>query len=243
MPDFRARLEQLRVRDDRLSVNVETWKESPTNLRVKFYVESDGKPSRSDDLPIENGRVEFIFGGAIHFAMAHLVLTKTGEDIDNRIFAQYHSREGIVIEASELRVKELANGGEGLLVEFKERLPPDEHHFLDSVVAFANTRGGTILVGVGNHGEIVGVERKPEEIQETITHWISEKCDPRPSFTTKQIDVNGKTVIVVDVESGQSKPYQDLDRGFFVRKSGSNRRARRSELEEMFRTQQVARFA
>jgi hypothetical protein len=243
LPDFRARLKQLRVQEGKLSVDVETWKESPSNLRVKFYVESDGKPSRSTDLAIENGRAEFVFNGALHFAMAHLVLTKTGDDIDNRLFAPYYSREGIVVEASELRVKELANAGEGLLVEFKEKLPPDEHHFLDSVIAFANTSGGAILIGVSDHGEIVGVEKNPEEIRETITNWISEKCDPRPSFTINQIEVDGKTVIVVDVASGPSKPYQDLDRGFLVRKGASNRQARRSEVEEMFRSHQVARYA
>jgi ATP-dependent DNA helicase RecG len=124
---------------------------------------------------------------------------------------------------------------------FKEKLPPDEHRFLDSVIVFANTNGGTIIVGVSDYGEIVGVEKNLEEIQETITNWISEKCDPRPSFTINQIEIDGKSVIVVDVTSGPSKPYQDLDRGFFVRKAASNRQARRSEVEEMFRIHQVAR--
>lgn len=243
LPDFRARLNQLRIQEGKLSVDVETRKENPKNLRVKFYVQSSGKPARSSDLALEDGRAEFAFEGDLTSAMVHLILTSSGEDLDNRLFAPYYSRGGIVIETSELRVKELARAGEGLLVEFKEDLPLDEHRFLDSVVAFANTSGGTILIGVSDDCEIVGVKKNPQEIRETITNWISEKCDPRPSYTMNQLEVDGKTVILVDVANGPTKPYHNLDRGFIVRRGASNRQARRSEVEEMFRSHQVARYA
>lgn len=243
LPDFRARINQLHVQDGKLSVDVEPRSEKPENLRVKFYVESGGKPTRSSDLAVEGGRAEFAYKGSLHSAMAHLILTTTGEDIDNRLFAPYYSREGIIVEASALRVKELAGAGEGLLVELKEDLPSEEHRFLDSVIAFANTNGGTILIGVSDNCEIVGIKKNTQEIRQTITNWISEKCDPRPLFTMNQVEVDAKTVIVVDVPMGSTKPYHHHDRGFIVRSGASNRQARRSEVEEMFRGHQVARYA
>ena len=40
---------------------------------------------------------------------------------------------------------------------------------LDSVIAFANTSGGTIPVGVNDNHELVGV-KDPEKIKKTITN-------------------------------------------------------------------------
>lgn len=242
VPDLRARINRLRIQEGKLSVDVEPRIEKAENLRVKFYAQCEGKPTCSSDLTLESGRAEFMFKGTLTYAMAHLILTSTGEDIDNRVFAPYYSREDIVVEASELRVKELVTAGEGLRVEFKEDLPPDEHRFLDSMIAFANTSGGTILIGVSDDCEIKGIKQNPQQVLETITNWVSEKCDPRPSYTTNQLEVDGKTIIIVDVATGSTKPYHHLDRGFLVRRGASNRQARRSEVEEMFHGHQVARF-
>jgi len=242
LPDFRARFGQLKVLDRKLLIDVHPKTENSENLRVKFYVESGGRTSRSQDLVIKNGRVEFPFDGELSVAMAHLLLTTTGEEIDNRIFVPYQTREGIEVESSELRIKELARAGEGLLVEYKSKLPPDLHRFLDSVVAFANTSGGAILVGVSDNCEIIGVD-EPGKVKKTITNWISDKCDPRPPFNLMQLEVDGKIVIVVDVPIGPLRPYQDVDLGFFMRTGASNRQAKRSEVEQLFRHQQVARYA
>lgn len=59
---------------------------------------------------------------------------------------------------------ELTRKGEGQSLEYKAWLPThtdDRKHweFLQTVVAFANTKGGTILVGVDDDGEITGIEQ------------------------------------------------------------------------------------
>jgi len=52
---------------------------------------------------------------------------------------------------------ELINSGECSQVEFKEKVPrPDE--LASEIVAFANTDGGTVIFGVNDQGEIVGLQ-------------------------------------------------------------------------------------
>jgi ATP-dependent DNA helicase RecG len=51
----------------------------------------------------------------------------------------------------------LIDSGEGLQIEFKERIPPPDE-LASEIVAFANTDGGTIIFGVSDKGEIVGLQ-------------------------------------------------------------------------------------
>ena len=241
LPDFRARFRTMRILQKTIRLDVEAKEETLENLRVKFYVESDGKRLRSPDLPIENGSVQFNYQGDLKLVMAFLLSLTKGDDIDHREFSPlwYGTRDDVTIEASELRVRELIQMGEGPRVEFKEELPDDEHRFLDSVIAFSNTYGGTILIGVNDNGEITGVKKNVEDVEKTVINWVSDKCDPRPDVKLSWIQLDGKTIVILDTPEGSTKPYQDIDRGFFVRRGASNRQARRSEVEEMFRTPRV----
>lgn len=51
------------------------------------------------------------------------------------------------------RLREVIAAGEGRQVEFKRGLPRDEKT-ARTLVAFANTRGGLLIVGVGDRGEL-----------------------------------------------------------------------------------------
>ena len=234
LPDFRARIRAMTISEGKLAVSVEAREEDWKNLRAKFYVESDGKPTRSSDLTLENDHAEFEFNGELNMAMVHLFSAVTGEDLDNRAFAPYRQAdEGIIIEASEQRVLELIRRGEGLRVEFKADIRSD-HRFLDSVISFANTYGGTILVGVSDDCEIEGVQGS-DDLKETIQNLISDLCDTPPEISLNHIEIEGRTVIVADVPQGTKKPYQVRNRGFFVRRGSSNRRATTIEVGEMFK--------
>jgi hypothetical protein len=236
-PDYRARIRELRILEGKLCVDVESRGESLDKLRVKFYVHSEGKSSKSPDLELAKGHAEFAFNGSPNLAMVHLLSIDSGDHIDNRIFAPYYARGGIVIEASETRVLEMIRNGEGLKAEFKELLPPDLHRFLDSVVAFANTKGGSILVGVNNEGEIKGIQND-NDVRTTILQWNADKCDPPAPVNLTSIQVEGRNLVLVDIQEGTDKPYQDRDKGFYVRRGASNRQATRSEVLAMARSSQ-----
>jgi hypothetical protein len=247
LPDFRARIRAMKLMERRVGVSVEAREESLKNLRAKFYVEGDGRRFRSDDLALDDGSAEFRYDGDLRLVMVHILSAAHGDDIDSRSFSPYGDQarwsEGVLVETSELRVKELVRAGEGSRVEFKASLPEDEHRFLDSVIAFANTNGGTVLLGVDDNGEVSGIKEKTEKTGMTIMNWISEKCDPPPQVSLAEVELDGKRVIILDVPQGANKPYQDIDKGFFVRRGASNRQAKRAEIAAMFSEHQVSRYS
>ena len=121
--------------------------------------------------------------------------------------------------------------GESKNVEFKEALPEKSIKYMKTVVAFANGMGGKIIFGIADKNrEIVGVDNT--EIFKTIdaiANAISDSCEPAiiPDITLQTI--NGKTIIVVEIEEGRQRPYYikalGRDGGVYVRVAGTTRLA------------------
>lgn len=99
--------------------------------------------------------------------------------------------------------------GEGLHIEFKRKLP-EWDKLLREVIAFANTQGGTIFIGVADHGEIFGT-KDPTEIEEALRLNLPLYCRPLPTFRIETIPLNRKRAVVcVHVPPGNQKPYLAL---------------------------------
>jgi len=95
--------------------------------------------------------------------------------------------------------------------ELKEIVNAD---FKKEVVAFANTDGGEIFVGIAKDGSIVGVDNAEAEM-ERISNMIRDGIKPDLSaYTTVSVArVEGKDVIRVTVSQGEKKPYHLSDKG------------------------------
>ncbi len=74
-------------------------------------------------------------------------------------------------------------GGEGKNVEFKEEIPSGQA-IAKTVVAFANTAGGKLIIGVNNLGEVIGL--KPDfdilELRYIVPSIIYDNCYPNILF-------------------------------------------------------------
>lgn len=86
-------------------------------------------------------------------------------------------------------------------LEFKETL---SNSFLKTVSAFSNYEGGTVLFGVDDNGETVGVG-DPKQLCHDIENKINDSIVPQPNYTLNVLD-EGPVVELV-VEPGVSKPY------------------------------------
>jgi len=89
------------------------------------------------------------------------------------------------------RVMKLLGLGETESVEFKEK--PSEP-FYKTISALANTKGGTIVLGVSDSAQIVGVERSG---MEDLTNRIVNKLSIYPDIDT--VDIDDKRVLIIDV--------------------------------------------
>jgi predicted HTH transcriptional regulator len=114
--------------------------------------------------------------------------------------------------------------GESSKVQFKERLP-----HIDSIahelIAFANTSGGYLLIGVNDKtGTLNGLSFS--EIQQSnsqIVNAASQKAFPPICVVTETISIEDQNIIVVKIKEGISKPYKDSNGTIYV-KNGSDKR-------------------
>lgn len=95
--------------------------------------------------------------------------------------------------------------GEGLFIEFKLKLP-EWDKLMREVVAFANTEGGTVYIGVDDDGRLVG-ERDPREVEEVLPGKIEAYCRPVPDFRLSRIPISPKrAVVAIRVRRSLCKP-------------------------------------
>lgn len=125
--------------------------------------------------------------------------------------------------------------GEDSRHQFK-RAVKSEAELAEDFVAFSNGDGGEIFVGVADDGSVTGLTaREIAELNKRISNAASQWVRPEPQITTENIATETGVVVIIRVLSGISKPYQDKDGNFWVKKGADNRRAlAREELQRMF---------
>ena len=96
--------------------------------------------------------------------------------------------------------------GEGDKLEFK-RKANHPNKIAREIVAFSNTRGGLLLVGVDDDGTIYGSKYAREDAF-SIQSYLEKYCAPQPVLSTLFVPVNARRmVLVITVEEGPEKPY------------------------------------
>ncbi len=126
----------------------------------------------------------------------------------------------------------LIQQGEHQTQDFKYCIS-DSKKIARSLVAFANTDGGRLLIGVKDNGRIAGVRSDEEYYMVESAAKIYSK--PAISFTTRQHLVEGKTVLEVVVERSPEKPHFARDDEWkwwaYFRKDDENRLATKIMIE------------
>ena len=113
--------------------------------------------------------------------------------------------------------EELIQQGEGQKIEFKSSF---QKEVIETAVAFANAKGGKILIGVDDKGAIVGVDCNQESLQNGINQ-IKQNTAPAliPDISVEEID--GKKIVIIEVKEYPIKPVSFKNR-YFVRKVNAN---------------------
>lgn len=100
---------------------------------------------------------------------------------------------------------------ESEVVELKEIYTPD---LKKEIISFANTNGGTILIGVQGNGNIIGIDNADFVIQQ-IANSIRNSIRPDITMFTniELLKYEDKTYIKLTVEQGTKRPYYLSDKG------------------------------
>ncbi|MEA4849481.1 MAG: ATP-binding protein, partial [Clostridiaceae bacterium] len=93
---------------------------------------------------------------------------------------------------------------ESILVEFKQEYTSA---IVKTVVAFANTNGGTIYIGVDDNGSIVGVEDADSTMLK-LSNTVRDSIKPDVTLFVEyhQEIIEGKTIVRAEVQKGTSCP-------------------------------------
>lgn len=94
---------------------------------------------------------------------------------------------------------------ESEVLEFKSEIVGD---ICKEIVAFANTRGGEIWIGVADDGTVVGVS-DPDETMLRINNMVRDSIKPDVTmFVRYEVRaLDGKQIVAVTVQKGTDRPY------------------------------------
>jgi hypothetical protein len=118
---------------------------------------------------------------------------------------KYHSGiSNVLPQGPNSYIKRLINGGEHQQLDFKFEIS-DSRKIAKTLVAFSNTDGGKLLIGVKDNGRIAGVRTDEEFFM--VQAAADMYCKPIVTFESKRWVIECKTVLEVTIPKGTTMPY------------------------------------
>ncbi|PWJ62271.1 helix-turn-helix domain-containing protein [Rathayibacter iranicus] len=116
---------------------------------------------------------------------------------------------------------------------------------LRTIVAFANSAGGHLIIGVSDDGTVVGVT-DPFAEEERIASLIADTIEPQLVPAIDLATVGNRTVLIVDVPLSTRRPHyvraQGMNGGVYVRLGSTTRQADPALVAELERTARGVAF-
>ena len=121
--------------------------------------------------------------------------------------------------------------GEGYRIEFKESMTSIDKE----LVAFVNSSGGRIFLGITDNKEIKGIkitDKLKSQIQD-----IANNCQPPIKIILEEFE----NILIINVREGEDKPYRCAS-GFYTRVGPNSQKLNRNEIVEFFKSEGKIRF-
>jgi len=145
-----------------------------------------------------------------------------------------------------MNLNDLISLGESKTVEFKLTLPTNKD-ISRSIIAFANTSGGKLIVGVDDDRNIIGIEEQNIfELQDKISSIIYDSCAPNIIPEIYTLNSENKLLLVIEVFRGNLLPYylksEGKNNGTYIRVGATNRKAGYENILELERQKRNISF-
>jgi ATP-dependent DNA helicase RecG len=135
-------------------------------------------------------------------------------------------------------IERLLRSPEGKTLEFKRDLS-SPRNLLKTLVAFANTAGGILVLGLGDDRQILGITQPLDE-EERLCSLIADSIAPRLVPNIELVTVEDKTLLLVEVFVSGQRPHwlkaEGPEQGVYVRLGSTNRQADRELIAELRRS-------
>jgi len=126
----------------------------------------------------------------------------------------------------------IRQSGEGYKTEFKRNLNTD---LAKELVAFANSSGGRIFIGIEDDGSVSGVSINND--LKSRVEAMARDCDPAIRIDLEPFD----NILIVHVPEGKEKPYRCTN-GFYIRSGASSVKLSTQEIIDFIKTEGRVRF-
>ena len=140
---------------------------------------------------------------------------------------------------------DLISQPEGKTLEFKRDLSSPKN-IVKTIVAFANTAGGRIIIGVEDGSHAVTGVADPLDEEERLCNLIADSIAPRLVPDLELLSIKDKTLLLVQVYPSGGRPHflkkEGSMEGVYVRLGSTNRKADRELIAELSRTSSGVSF-
>ncbi len=136
-----------------------------------------------------------------------------------------------------LELLQILARGEDSQHQFKKNINnPDS--LAQEIIAFSNGQGGRLIIGANDDGSVSGLSGEDiHRINQMISTVASQQVIPAVNPTTRNVSIQDKIVIILEVPKGINKPYQDKDGVFWVKSGADKRKATsREEIQRLFQS-------
>ncbi len=128
--------------------------------------------------------------------------------------------------------------GEDSTIEFKEQIT-NRDSVAAEISAFANGRGGTLVVGVSDSGQIIGVN-DIVEVERKIIEICNDSIEPEVQIFTEKLRLEDRSILKVDIP--RSLYTHKATNGYFIRQGSSKREMSPDQLGRLMQSRSQARI-
>jgi hypothetical protein len=238
IPQFKAMISGLVVTSSGVKTELIIGAQGGDGLVLQYYGKREGDgPGLSGEIDLEGSSLDVDLGGAPSMFHAVLFDRPSGDFLDVARMDVATASESQVESFTPEFVRILARTGENQTLEYKPRITDarGRREVAESAIAFANARGGIILIGLDDQGRIKGAQSDHDEM--SIVQLLRARCDPPIDATIRKVDLEEDlTVYVVQIEESASKPHLMRSEGIaYVRRNSGDMPITRAELDEIYR--------
>ena len=129
--------------------------------------------------------------------------------------------------------------GEDATIEFKREMPR-RSNLADEIAAFANAKGGVILIGVDDGSEIVGLDKADlDKAEKAVVEICQDSIDPIVLIFTEKLRIENKNLLKIEVPRRLfvHKTYN----GYFTGKENHKKEVSTEQLARLFQNRSQAR--
>lgn len=248
LPEYRAKINNIHYHDGKLSVKVDFNIPQFGEIRCKALITTSTGEERNMSADFKKDEVVFPVGSLpVNTYICLLTPEESILDYYEETPFRHSGRVRFIAKEGPAEISEiqaLIRGGENDQVEFKERVEKDKtkRDLVKTAVAFANTKGGTIFIGVNDNAEIIGIDSELQEnennesrVKDRYLNILRDNLKKAFKFSLEFRKVTNRTILIIHVPESEFKPCSTIDNEIFIRVGGTDRRPDPdTELESLF---------